>query len=305
LPIRSEPIEISEAVGDPKSLKEELPRALDEYRPFEELEKGSAEPWKLLTTQHLPVIIANEAAPVVITLAGAKQPAAPAQTLAQPKQLALLKGEPKAVAIATPAAETQQIESARIALAALDVLPGHLIRVNERAEMVTTLTASAHAGSIVQAQDLPQTTSLIHSPLPPMPEKKPAPTRVAPKQVVSAAYLEPNVQMRSRWRAMTLAPVQKPATTTLQKKTITNSYAAAVRAALARSKPKTSQRGSATVSFAIDAQGTLCALRITRSSGIANVDKLALATVRNAGPFPNRGKRTFEMQSYTIRIDFR
>ena len=81
-------------------------------------------------------------------------------------------------------------------------------------------------------------------------------------------------------------------------------YGAKVRAAIGRHKPKTvGASGSATVSFAIGPAGGLQSLRINRSSGKAQLDQAALASVRNAAPFapPPAGIRP----SYSIQIFFR
>ena len=71
--------------------------------------------------------------------------------------------------------------------------------------------------------------------------------------------------------------------------------------ALARHKPTAGQRGSTTVVFAIGDNGALRAVRVGRSSGNARLDQLALATVRNAAPYPPPPSGA---ASYTIRIDF-
>jgi protein TonB len=71
--------------------------------------------------------------------------------------------------------------------------------------------------------------------------------------------------------------------------------------ALARHKPKAGQRGSTTVVFAIGENGALRGLRVGRSSGNTRLDQLALATVRNAAPYPPPPSGG---ASYTIRIDF-
>ena len=46
------------------------------------------------------------------------------------------------------------------------------------------------------------------------------------------------------------------------------------------------REGMAIVSFAIDREGRLVRARVLRSSGTAELDEAALATVRNAAPFP-------------------
>jgi periplasmic protein TonB len=81
-------------------------------------------------------------------------------------------------------------------------------------------------------------------------------------------------------------------------------YGAQVRAAIGRHKPKTvGASGGATVSFAIGPAGGLRSLVISRSSGKAQLDQAALASVRNAAPFapPPAGLNP----TYSIQIFFR
>jgi protein TonB len=81
-------------------------------------------------------------------------------------------------------------------------------------------------------------------------------------------------------------------------------YGARVRAAIGSHKPKAvGARGSATVSFAIGPFGGLQSLRISRSSGKAELDQAALASVRNAAPFAPPPAKT--NPSYSIQIFFR
>jgi TonB family protein len=81
-----------------------------------------------------------------------------------------------------------------------------------------------------------------------------------------------------------------------------SAYAAGVYAAVGRHKPRAIERGSATVTFSIDADGALGNVRIGQSSSNARLDQMALQLVRDAAPFspPPHGR-----SSYTIRIDFR
>jgi protein TonB len=103
---------------------------------------------------------------------------------------------------------------------------------------------------------------------------------------------------------MALAPADKPSIALSKAPTARPSgsaYASKVWSALARHKPKAGQRGSTTVVFAIGDNGALRGLRVGRSSGNTRLDQLALATVRNAAPFPPPPSGA---ASYTIRIDF-
>lgn len=106
------------------------------------------------------------------------------------------------------------------------------------------------------------------------------------------------------WQPMALAPADKPSIS-LSKAPINKpsggAYASKVWAALARHKPRAGQRGSTTVAFSIGENGTLRGVRVGRSSGNSRIDQLALATVRNAAPFPPPPSGA---ASYSIRIDF-
>jgi protein TonB len=63
-------------------------------------------------------------------------------------------------------------------------------------------------------------------------------------------------------------------------------YAANVRAAIGRHRPKVGGGGSATVAFSIGPGGGLQGVKIVRSSGKPAADQAAIATVRAAAPFP-------------------
>jgi periplasmic protein TonB len=108
----------------------------------------------------------------------------------------------------------------------------------------------------------------------------------------------------SPWKPLALAPADKPSTSLTQAPTSRPSggnYGAQVWSALARHKPKAGESGSTTVVFAIGDAGALRFVRVGRSSGNARLDQLALATVRNAAPYPAPPGGA---QSFTIRIDF-
>ena len=81
-----------------------------------------------------------------------------------------------------------------------------------------------------------------------------------------------------------------------------SAYGAGVYAALARHKPTAGERGRTTVTFDIGASGALGDVRVGQSSGSAQLDQIALQTVRNAAPFPPPPDGP---ASYTIQIDFR
>jgi periplasmic protein TonB len=100
----------------------------------------------------------------------------------------------------------------------------------------------------------------------------------------------------SHSKPMGLAPSNTPSGTT---------YDARVWASLARHKPRVGQSGSTMVSFVVGPNGGLRSLRVSGSSGNPRLDQLALATVRNAAPFPPVPQNRAGAQSYTIRIYFR
>jgi protein TonB len=107
---------------------------------------------------------------------------------------------------------------------------------------------------------------------------------------------------------MGLAPADKPSISLTQrqrKKSDAEAYSAKIWSALARKKPNAGQPGSTTVTFAIGPGGALRFVRVSQSSGNAGLDQLALATVRNAAPFPPPPVLKDGTATYTIRIDFR
>jgi protein TonB len=134
------------------------------------------------------------------------------------------------------------------------------------------------------------------------PQKKPVVAQEAPKQVAAQETAPSAPASAGPWKPMALAPADKPA---LAKpptaRPSVGNYAGSVWSRLARHKPRAGQRGSASVAFTIGEMGALRAARIARSSGNARIDQLALATVRNAAPFPAPPSGAV---SYTIRIDF-
>ena len=169
----------------------------------------------------------------------------------------------------------------------------------------------------------PPAVVAVVAPPPPLPKRKPAEGLPAPKEAAlpaprqekpsepeetkkDVAQKEESQPHSSKgpWQAMGLAPADKPSIA-LSKAPISRpsagAYAATVWSALARHKPRAGQRGSTTVVFAIGDNGALRAVRVGRSSGNTRLDQLALATVRNAAPYPPPPSGAV---SYTIRIDF-
>jgi len=147
-----------------------------------------------------------------------------------------------------------------------------------------------------------------HAPTPPakpkIAEAVPPPKQAAPVTRAQAQEASSQPRGKAPWKVMTLAPADKPSISLSKVPTSRPSasgYRAKVWSALARHKPKAGQRGSATVIFAIGESGGLRFVRVGRSSGNKGLDQLALATVRNAAPYPAPPGGA---QSFTIRIDF-
>ncbi len=159
---------------------------------------------------------------------------------------------------------------------------------------------------------------------PPLPSRRPAPIRTAeivvaqekaaPRQSGRVARSNDEVPPQ-RWRPMALAPADTPAPAppklsapapkSAQPTMTSAAHRSKVWSALAHAKPRTGERGSTTVTFNIGANGALRGARIARSSGNAKIDQAALATVRQAGPFPAPPGLKSGAASYSIRIDFR
>ncbi len=162
----------------------------------------------------------------------------------------------------------------------------------------------------------------VVAPPPPLPKRKPAEGPSVPKvaalpasqpeKPAKPAETKPDAAQQevaqpredaAPWKPMALAPADKPSIALSKAPTARPSgsaYARPVWSARARHKPKAGPRGSTTVVFAIGENGALRGLRVGRSSGNTRLDQLALATVRNAAPYPPPPSGAV---SYTIRID--
>lgn len=158
----------------------------------------------------------------------------------------------------------------------------------------------AEAGASLSTVPLPTPRPEIAVTAPPTaPKPAPAVARHEPK--------EPDAKPRSNWKPMALAPADQPARRAPKaapSRASTGAYGMRVWSALARHKPRVGQRGSTTVTFAIGAGGALRFVRVARSSGNTRLDQMALATVRNAAPFPAPPGVTTGAAPFTVRIDF-
>jgi periplasmic protein TonB len=134
------------------------------------------------------------------------------------------------------------------------------------------------------------------------PAKELAKQNVAPqKQAVAPQETEQPRSGSGPWKAMALAPADKPTLKVPTARPNNAAYGSQVWAALARHKPRAGVRGSATVVFSIGENGGLRGVKVGRSSGNERIDQLALQTVRSAAPYPPPPSG---VATYTIRIDF-
>ena len=180
--------------------------------------------------------------------------------------------------------------------------------------------AIASAAAVAAAQPAPKPRAAVASQSPqsesvPLPTPKPTlvadakTAKPAPKPQAPAAEHEEQAatEQKPRWAAMALAPADKDtvAKPKLSPKRTESAggYNAKIWSALSRHKPKTGKSGSASVTFAIGPGGGLKSARVSGSSGDSQLDQMALATVRNAAPFPPPPDPA--SASYTIRIYFR
>jgi protein TonB len=125
----------------------------------------------------------------------------------------------------------------------------------------------------------PETKIIATEAKPEPAQPKTAPVK-KPKQTVTAA-----AQTKITAKPMNLgfgrAAAAHPAS-----KVTSGRYAASVRAAIGRHRPAARGGGRATVAFSIGPAGGLQGVRIARSSGKAQLDQAAIATVQRAAPFP-------------------
>lgn len=79
-----------------------------------------------------------------------------------------------------------------------------------------------------------------------------------------------------------------------------------VRAHLARHKRRVgSKRGTAVIAFTVTASGSVTGIRLARRSGVAAIDKAAIAMVRRASPFPSIPPGLPRRMNFTIPFHVR
>ena len=261
-------------------------------------------------------------APPEIALAAPPEPEAPVVSHnrnAATEQIAgmLAALPPRPIASEKSNAATDQIADVLAALPPAPPVPPTPV-ASDKSDAATVEVAAVLAST----PPAPAVVAVI-APPPPLPTRKPTDGPSAPKQAALPAPRQDKPSQpeqtkkdvaqneeaqspgsKGPWKPMALAPADKPSIALSKApaaRPSAGAYASKVWSALARHKPRAGQRGSATVAFSIGDNGALRGVRIGRSSGNTRLDQLALATVRNAAPYPPPPSGAV---SYSIRIDF-
>ncbi|MBM2292269.1 TonB family protein [Sulfitobacter pseudonitzschiae] len=135
----------------------------------------------------------------------------------------------------------------------------------------------------------------------PKPQPKPAPKpKPQPKGNAKANAAAGATDGQAGAKARAAADRQAAAAASAANAAASN-YPGQVMARIARlPRPRTSSRGSATITFTIAGNGGLSGARVAASSGSAQLDQAALELVRRASPFPPPPKGA--QRSFSIRI---
>lgn len=151
-----------------------------------------------------------------------------------------------------------------------------------------------------------QTAALVETPSEQAPEatkrppQRPEPVKPAPRGN-SAQNAKAGTETGAEENRAKSAPSTQTAAASGAGNAAASNYPGLVMRQISRQrKPRTSIKGVAQVSFAIDASGGLSSVRVAQSSGSAELDDLALRQIRQAAPFPPppSGAR----RQYTIAI---
>jgi periplasmic protein TonB len=236
-----------------------------------ELEKPAVEP-KVETG---PVEATPTPAPQPVPSAKAVDEPAPAQAPPVPQSTPLVAAEPKVEAPmpeVKPASEPPQIAKTEPVKTTPDPVPA----VAPNAEIKEAATAPKP----VKSEPAPDAKIVATEANTEPPRPKASPVE-KPKEPRTAAR-----QAKPIGKPMSLGfgRIAKPSSPA--SKVSSGLYAASVRAAIGRHRPAARGAGSTTVAFSIGPAGGITGLRVARSSGKAELDQAAIATVRSAAPFP-------------------
>jgi protein TonB len=207
----------------------------------------------------------------------AKAPAVPDAKPVEEAKVETLPEEPK------PAA---QPEPAQVAASEASETKPEAVKAPEAPKTEVKVTEAAAEATSPEPQPAPVAKA---SPR----EEKPAPKSPQaekPREIAAA-----KTQGGLLGKPMALGFGRKPAPVS------SGRYAANVRAAIGRHRPRAGGGGSATVAFSIGPGGGLQGVKVVRSSGRQAADQAAIATVRAAAPFPPPPagiNNTFSIQIY-------
>ncbi len=247
------------------------------------------------------------------------------KTVAPPVPSEIVAAEPKPAPPPEPAAVAdapeESLEAVAKAPAVPDAKPIEEAKVEtlpdepspaaqpEPAEAAASTTTEAEAEA-EKAAEAPRTKVTEAAAEARSPEPQPAPVAKASRREEKPA---PKPMPAGKPRETAAAKAQgglfgKPMTLGFGRKSVpaagkvsSGRYAANVRAAIGRHRPRAGGGGSATVAFSIGPGGGLQGVRVVRSSGRQAADQAAIATVRAAAPFPPPPagiNSTFSIQIY-------
>lgn len=143
------------------------------------------------------------------------------------------------------------------------------------------------------------------------PPKKPREKKLAKERKVKKGQIASVNAEGKRIRGARKAAMKGPRSSSTGSRTSllrqAHRYAARVRARIARYRPRGGRvRGKTLIGFALTTSGALHSARVSRSCGIAQLDRAALAAVRRAAPFPRppSGLTTAQLR-FVIPFNFR
>ena len=210
----------------------------------------------------------------------------------------------EAVARAPAVPEAKPIEEAKVETLPDEPKPA----VQAEPAQVAASEASEAKPEAARTPEAPEVTEAAAEATSPEPEAAPV-AKASPREEKPAPKSPPAEKPRETAAAkaqnglfgkpMALGFGRKPAPAA--GKVSSGRYAANVRAAIGRHRPRAGGGGSATVAFSIGPGGGLQGVRVVRSSGRQAADQAAIATVRAAAPFPPPPagiNNTFSIQIY-------
>jgi protein TonB len=213
----------------------------------------------------------------------AKAPAVPDTKPVEEAKVETLPDEPK------PAA---QPEPAQVAASPASEAQPEAEKAPEAPKTEVKQTAAAAEAASPKPEPAPVAKAIPR-------KEKPAPKLTPAEKPRETASAKPQGGLLGKPMALGFGRKPAPAAG----KVSSGRYAANVRAAIGRHRPRVGGGGSATVAFSIGPGGGLQGVKIVRSSGKQAADQAAIATVRAAAPFPPPPAGT--NNTFSIQIYFR